>query len=156
MSDVNLIGSFGPKNRWQKKYLVADETASVTDIGTNGSASNSGFEFNGLTPGKIYKLTMQAEAELSGTSATEVALLIGIHNSATVAQVGCRLDSLTPSDIRHTRASSSVIFEATASSVTFNTLILGTGAIRGNNSSLETWAMIEELNNFESETADFT
>lgn len=138
-------------------YLAVDETASVTDIATNGNPSNSGFKFTNLTIGQWYELAMCAftQVETSG-SATDYTALLARHNGTTILTAGIRDDAAA--DTVNMTSSTVVKFKATATTITFNIDINNLGSVNGNGTSNETFAQLTELNNVDSTDVgnDFT
>ena len=141
------------KNRFQVKKLQADESSNVTDIATNGNASNNDFHFTGLTTGRIYRVTAHARFIITGTSGTEFCQLDIVHNSTNIGRAELRAEG--NSDIHGGTAEATIIFEAAATSVTFNYSEGGTTSLLGNDTFNETYIMIEELNNYADEVSVF-
>lgn len=132
------------KNKWQVKKLTADlftgDTGTVSDLG-----------FSGLIVGKYYKLSTQSWLiDVNGTDAE----LAYSHDSSNI--LVNRLASNNTTIDHESISGSSIVFKATATTIVA-TCTIGTGStIRGNNTLAETWAMLEELNNYEDETTDFS
>ena len=133
-SNVGLV----KKNKWQEKQLSAD---------VNSDGAISDLTFSNLTIGKTYRAYIQC---LLDTNATDAFVQLNIqHNSATIANVRINVNA-------EVTCSAGVVFVAAASTVTFNTNSASANAIvRGNGFNSETYARIEELNNYETETADW-
>ena len=132
------------KNKVQTKYLTSDVSTSTT---------LTSMTFNGLTTDKIYRVTLQAWMQIVGTSATESGIIDITHNSNIIGRLHFRADADT--DVHAIVATSSVIFTAAAATVTFAATISGTITIFGNSSGSESFAQLEELNNY-TVTTDFT
>ena len=134
------------KNKFGTIKLVATETATVTDIATNGDASNSGFKFIGLTIGKAYEIVLTAKIQIVGDTTTESMFMDAVHNSLVVSRVLIRHDGLN--DATETMASSVGVFVASATTITFNFTENGTGAVVADGTFAATNAIIKELENY--------
>jgi len=139
---ANVLGI--PKNKWQTKELTSDVTAS--------SGTLTDLTFSGLSIGKIYKVSLQASFA-DGTSGGQV--FIDIMNDG-VIQGRALYNSNSSDEAGLVQFSIVVIFEATASTATFDYSNAASTIIRGNNTKAETYARIEELDNYDTETTDFT
>ena len=136
-------------DQWQKKDLVVDESSTVTDIDTNGNASNNDFHFTGLTATRVYRLTIQGDLRQTGTSSFESTRIEGIHDSSVICALQNRNDGQT--DESGFRGTTSVIFTATTTTVTFNLTVNGTGRLDSSN----TFIILEELNTYAAESSSF-
>ena len=136
-------------DQWQKKDLVVDESSTVTDIATNGNASNNDFHFTGLTATRVYRLTIQGDLRQTGTSSFESTRIEGIHDSSVICALQNRNDGQT--DESGFRGTTSVIFTATTTTVTFNLTVNGTGRLDSSN----TFIILEELNTYAAESSSF-
>jgi len=124
------------KNKWAKN----DWSTSASDL-----------NFNNLTIGKTYRATVYAILQLSADSTAEYAQIKMNHDSSEITKIQLQLDQVNSSnDSKNITAQADVIFEASATTVTFVSGTGGSGGISG------AYSMIEELNNYESETTDFT
>ena len=146
MSDVNLIGSFGPKNRWQKKVLSADVTATTLDIST--TTGNSDFKFTGLEIGKHYEIYVASL--LIATLGDHQLDLFTVHDGQDILRNygGNPMDSGGSGDGK--TISNRLIFKATASTLTFKLSSVGSGSIL-----VSTWthAILIERNDLEDEVS---
>lgn len=140
------------RNKWQRVQLAQDVTATASDV--SATTGNSAFSFSNLVIGKTYLVTAQAALQVSGTSGTEIANFNIVHDSVAVGSARLRGDKTTAGNFEQT-AQARAMFVATASTVTFAFSLAGTATLRGNNDYLETWAMIEELDNYGAESSDF-
>jgi hypothetical protein len=143
-----------PPNRSQTIALAVDESSTVTDIATNGNASNSGFKVTNLIVGKRYRLNIRAGFIIAGTTSTESLSLVATHNSAQLTLTSYRQDG-NAEDRSIVRMSSVVLFTATATTITFNFSESGTGILEGDGTKSKTYIEIEELNNYSAETSIF-
>ena len=135
-------------------YLQVDEAASVTDIATNGNASNNGFKFTGLIIGNMYELKMAAHIIITGSSSTEFGSLIAVHNGATLLRVENRVEQ--NADTVSQRQGMSRYFQATATEITFDFNEGGSVSLLGNGTIDETWAQLAEANGKNPESNKFT
>jgi len=133
------------RNKWQRKKLTADVTTTTATV--------SDLTISNLTVGNTYRVSAQAFIDATGTTATEAFSFTCDHNSSQLMAIGHRNDAQT--DASRQLAGNSTIFVASATTVTFGMTLTGTGALRGNNTYEETWAMIEELDNYGAESSDF-
>jgi hypothetical protein len=131
------------KNRYEKKYLAADASA---------AGALADLAFTGLTVGRHYRLTLHALMTISGTSSTESCSVSMAHDGATILLVNIRADAAT--DTAAQAAGGNIIFQATATSTSVSMSESGTCIVNGDNNSQETWAMVEELRDYEV-TTDF-
>jgi hypothetical protein len=134
------------KNKWQVKTLGADKTTAGTFI-----------TFNGLTVGKNYRVICQANIipEVDDTVGIQI-----VHDSNILAETKTRLGpssaGLSFGDLNQTTIAEA-IFTATTTTATCDAFsITSPSVINADGSRSLTWAMIEELNNYEAETTDFT
>lgn len=142
------------KNRWQKKFLQNDIAASASDM--SSTTGNSNFKFLNLEIGKVYKVSYQFSGYINGTEADMYILMDTNHDGNTLGRSIVRFDRKTEADFVQAQSGNSIIFTATTSTLTFSCSIVGSGRITGNGTGSETFAMLEELNNYEAETSDFT
>lgn len=135
------------KNRWQKKVL----TASVT---TNGSITD--LAFSNLTVGRQYKATLVAELVVNDGTTDITAGIEVTHDSTVLGRL--KFTGPTGSTVlQEMNAGMSVIFTATASTITFVGFNLSVDSfIQFNTTDKRTFSMIEELNNYEAETTAFS
>jgi len=138
-----LVGS--SLNRWQTKFLNGDVTADAdADLGD--------IQFNGLEIGKTYRVSVLPYIETSVTD--DNAAILGVHDGNTVLRARANTSG---SSLEIDQFTSSCIFTATATTFTWSGESTSANAIiRGNNTRDETWAMIEELNNYQTETTAFS
>ena len=134
------------KNRYGIVTLATDVSTDITDISQGGTGANASFRFINLVVGNLYKLTITPFSTLSGVTTAEENVLIAQHGGDLIRFIHVNDSNDDRSAIL---ASTEVIFTATTSLVTFDYVGLGTGLIRGNGSVFETYAMLEELNDFE-------
>jgi len=134
------------KNKWQVKILGSDKT-------TNGTF----LTFNNLVVGKAYRIICQANiiCEVDDTVGIQI-----IHDSNALAETKHRLGpasaGLAFGDMNSTTMAEA-IFVATATTATCDAFSIGAPSIINADGTRNlTWAMIEELNNYEAETTDFT
>jgi len=130
-------------NKWEKHTLTTDLTASDSD--------NSDLRFNNLTIGKMYRVSLQGDLRYTETSGQDAASIAVTNNSVEIVKVNhLTLGSFSDYAVK----GSTGIFSAAATTVIFNCTITNTAEIKGTQDA--TWAILEELNNYEAETADFT
>ena len=147
-SGANVLGI--PKDKVGTIKLVVSESASVTDIATNGNASNSGFKFTGLSIGSWYTLDLTAFLQIDANGAsTNYVSLKAKHDGNTIATRGIRADDAV--DTTNTNATTNVTFKATASTITFDVDIPNTGSVRGNGTFDQTSAQLFTRSDLESE-----
>jgi len=133
------------KNKWQTLKLDGDVT-------TDADADLSDIDFNNLVIGNVYRVTILPYIETS--TADDNAAIIGIHDGNNLLRA--RVNS-SGSSLEIEQFTSECVFTATATTFTWSGESTSANAvIRGNNTFDETWAKIEELNNYETETTDFT
>jgi len=138
-----LVGS--ALNRWQKKLLNGDVTA-------DADADLADIQFNGLEIGKTYRVSVLPYIETSVSD--DNAAILGIHDGNTILRARANTSG---SSLEIDQFTSSSIFTATATTLTWSGESTSANAIiRGNNTIDETWAMIEELNNYQTETTAFS
>jgi len=140
------------KNKWQNITLFQDLTSGSADISL--STGNGSFKFNNLVVGKVYKVTLHPFFESTGTSSAESYATAILHDGVIRSTVRHRNDG--QSDTSAQAASTPAIFTATTTTVIFNFSLSGSATLKGDDSFNETWARIEEINNYEPETSDFT
>lgn len=127
--NVQAIG-FDPQNKYQIKTLSSDATS-------NGIISD--LTFDNLVPGKVYKVTLNGRTVGGGTGNVNIEITHDSNVKATLTNTTSGIIS----------GSQSVIFTATASSVTFVGNSLGGGdTVLGDGTQAETFSMLEELNNY--------
>lgn len=127
-------------NKVQIKTLAADQS-------TDGTMTD--LTFNNLVIGKYYRASIQT---LFSTISGDNVISQIIHDGVVRAQN----ESGAGTSTTNVEMLASVIFQATATSVTFDAVSVSAGSlIRGNGDMIETWSMIEELNNY-NVTTDFT
>lgn len=151
MTYTQLPAGGSANNKFQRITLAQDVTANNSDI--SGTTGNSAFKFAGLTVGKVYRVSVNAFFQITGTSASESAGLYAVNGSNTVLFLRHRNDAVT--DTSDQMADCQAIFTATATTCRFGWSIGGTVTLKGAGNYEETHAMIEELNNYEV-TTDFT
>ena len=128
------------KNKWQRRSLVTSLSAPDSDIAE--------LRFINLVVGKTYKVSFQAYLRITTALANSSVQLLAKHNSINLANVYLQVD-----DNDEIVAGNSAIFTATTTTLEFEFTETGTGSLTA---SGFTWSQIEELNNYESETTDFT
>lgn len=130
-------------NKWQTKKLQVDQSSSgtITDL-----------TFNNLVVGKKYRVYVQGAFSTS----TDDDVSINIEHNGNVIGTTRARDNDTGSAQGQTQPAMAIV-KATATTVTFvGVSVSAGGQILGNDTFLETWSMIEELNNYGDETTDFT
>ena len=133
-------GTIVGKNKTQTKTLAADRS-------TDGTMTD--LTFNGLTIGRLYRVTHQA---LFATISGDNVLSQIVHDGVVRAQISSGAGTSTT----NVGVAGVALFLATATTVTFEAVSITAGSlIRGNGDLVETWASIEELNDYDV-TTDFT
>ena len=134
------------KNKWQVKILGSDKTSNGTFL-----------TFNNLVVGKAYRIICQANilCEVDDTVGIQI-----VHDSNVLAETKHRLGpssaGLAFGDM-NSITMAEAIFVATATTATCDAFSIGSpSVINADGTRNLTWAMIEELNNYEAETTDFT
>lgn len=131
-------GSSSTNNLYQIKTLSADVTSTTADIAS--------LKFNNLTIGKIYRLSVQAFINVQGS--THRGILQILNNSVTVGYITFAAPAYTGTGPIACYGNS-FIFEAAATTVVFSfTDTGGNASLLGNNTTAETYATLEELNNY--------
>jgi hypothetical protein len=128
-----ILGAL-PTDLTQTKYLTADTTSSTT---------MSDLTFTGLQVGKNYRIDLQSV--FSHVADNGEASISITHNAAVIGK--SIMDTTSNASNGVCGFSSSVIFTATASTVTFVSVAGATASILGNSTGSETFAQITELNN---------
>lgn len=140
MSDVSLIGSFGPKNRWQKKVMSTDITTdtTITELG-----------FSNLEVGKHYEIKLNL-TNIAAQDDSAAVVRIN-HDGNILTELGMGNGAAEVTDKASAgRAGVSVIFKATATTLTFTTTSINAGSrIEAENSS----AILIERNDLEDEVS---
>jgi hypothetical protein len=129
------------KNRWQRKTLASDKT------GASANTTLSDLTFSNLTVGNTYRVTLFFHGT---TEAADTALVTITHDGGTIGigRVGDGGDTSAYS------GTTSVVFTATATSVTFvGSSFATTSTLVGNGTVAQTHATMEELQNVELTTA---
>lgn len=123
----------GMQNRYELKTLSADVTTNTT---------MSDLTFSNLITGRYYRATLHA---VCSTNATDDSVAVEItHNAAIIGKAWQRGD-VAGSSSHHVQ----VIFVAAASTLTFVTSsATANGFVEGNGTQAETYAMLEELNDY--------
>jgi hypothetical protein len=130
-----------PQNKFQTKFLTADVTSATTV---------PALDFSGLTVGKTYKLTVSPMINVAGSS--EDLVLSFTHNSTVILTAGLNMPNSTLGPTLEFGRSR--IFTATASTISAEvTTYSGSPILRGDATALETYATIEELNNYQEVTS---
>lgn len=124
-----------PPVRWQVKYNAGPIT--VQGLVT-------GFTFNNLKIGQLYRCSVQAQVYCLGNSVTEDAGFYVRYPPAgdAVCGVGYRSDS-GPNDSRGITAGNTRFFVATGTTIQGYVSITGTGRVT------EMFATLEEMNNYQ-------
>lgn len=136
----------GHKNKYQEKFLLQDfVSSSYADITTG----NSTFRFDNLTVGKLYKVTLHYLTSSSNTVKDGVAYIY--HDDA---QIGRAFVDYTGNVSDATTRSANFVvtatFIATGTDVRFSLGGSNSSVTSfGNGTKIETWASLEELNNYE-------
>lgn len=142
---VNGVSVGVPQSRWQKRDLVGNES-------TSGVQPQPTLEYDNLIIGKRYKVTVVAYSQIPPGSGTRRTNLIVDHDGNEICRVLHRTDDNV--GINEKIDSSNGMFTATATTVEVNTDLLGTGvALIG---SGFTYTILEEMNDYDIETTDFT
>jgi hypothetical protein len=142
-SDLGLV----TKNRWQQKFLAANKTTDQSPL--------TDLTFSNLTIGNVYRATFNGYGVITGTSSLEGLDVNITHNGSTIGFWGVRSDAGV-ADTKGSSHSLSVIFTATATSLTFILDVNGTVSLIGNGAASATNAILEELNNYETATTAWT
>jgi len=147
---TSVVAGVVKKNKWQTQFLNQDVTADAPDI--SATTGNSNFIFNNLVIGRNYKVHIQMKTDTDINESPN----IRAKNGAVVlcrVQNGNALNTTNSPDII---SSASKTFNAINTTVIFELLGVTGTALRGDTSGNETFVEIEELNNYENETTDFT
>lgn len=118
---------------YQIRTLNSDITATDTNI--------ADLRFINLEIGKTYRLTFKAALAFLGNAASEIH---AIHNG----NVLIRFDANgTGTTVGEQTPGASVVFQATATSITFTTIgaISADNRVEGDGTLAQTWSMLEEL-----------
>ena len=141
------LGATGTTNKFERKALTSDVT---------GTGVLSDLTFNNLVTGKFYRISGQFLQRDDASGWTDSNLNINVrHNSATIGNVNERTRSNSAgleSDDKTWHVN--IIFEAAASSVTFDVTSSTNTQVIGDGTQAETYVTLEELNNY-TETTDF-
>lgn len=124
----NFTFTSDASNKFQVKKLTADITANNSDI--------TDLKFTNLKVGSLYRITYNT---LSVASSGNVTLDV-VNNSVTIL----RIVNANTSTTYWTRV---LIFQATAADLIFTFTESATATLLGNDDTLETFAVLEELNN---------
>jgi hypothetical protein len=131
-----VVGRVISNTRYQKKNLAASLSSStdpVTDLG-----------FANLTIGRIYRLSITAQIQITGTTSTESSSLVANHNGAALLFISFRQDG--QSDESNWGGGNSTVFVATATTITFDFNRASGGNLIGDATSPNaTYAILEEL-----------
>ena len=128
-----------------RKYAIHTLSAPIavdtTDI--------SDLKFNNLEIGKTYRITVHAR-----TTNTDVSdsTLKAIHDSATLVNTEWTMATADGFDDVVIMQSVNVIFEATATTLSFDFNESTNSVLQGNGSTEETFVMLEELNDYATTT----
>lgn len=145
LGENKFYGKTGSGNNWVEfssvgsnvlKYQIKKLTSPQSGDGTV-----SDLTFSNLVTGKHYRITLLPK--ITNTPGTASTLTV-IHNSSTIAKYTCSNDGGLSSISFVCQSSTSTIFEAAASTVTFY-FDSNSSSLEGNNSLAETYAIIEEL-----------
>ena len=127
---TNVAGTGLPSLNGSSPEIKCQRNALTVAI-TNSQTNIAELAFNNLTVGNIYRVTVQI---LSNT--TGYARIFAKHDGNTILITGS-----DPTNASYDDYGSSIIFKATATSVTFDSSVVS-GTIGLSN---RTWTMIEEL-----------
>ena len=116
---------------YQTKVLPADVIVSDSD--------NSDLRFSNLTIGKKYRITLSAFFDVENVG--------GSDTSALRAKSDSNPDIITAyfQDGRYLGLAQPIIWTADETTLKIEVIIAGTGILRGNNTTRETWVQLEEL-----------
>jgi len=143
-SGLPTLNGTSPEFKWQSKVLSANVTTTTATI--------SDLTFNGLTTGKTYRAQITFNVNSVGGSTDDATVTID-HNGSVLATCGV-INVIAGKSRTYTI---SALFEASASSVTFGAVIVGSSQILGNNTRTAngTWVELQEFP-YADETTDFT
>lgn len=133
------------KNRWSIHFITADtnSTGNVTDL-----------NFNNLVIGSWYRLKLKLNIDKDPLDSS--AGVTGTHNSSVIINVNTAAASASSVPTSNETRSDVIIFKASATNIVFANSSVGNSTyFRGNNTTAESHAILEELNNYEPETTDF-
>lgn len=137
MSEPRILSTI----KYQKKNLDANITTSTTDIAS--------LRFTGLEVGKLYRVTVVAHVQTSATN-SDAFLQVNAHgNNKIYAGINDNA-AVTQPQGAFLGFSSSIIFEATSTTLTTNAIIVGSGSIlKSASPDNDTFMILEELPNHE-------
>ncbi len=132
------------KNRWQRKFSGGNVATNITWL-----------QFNELEIGKLYRYTLKAQIRLND-GATAQQLVIGAsHDGSTIGTYDQVMRGGAAGNNERAVLSGSDIFEATNTTLSFTTAFASVDAFIVGGSA-NNHVVLEELNNYEDETTDFT
>ena len=131
------------KNKWQRKDLTTDKTTTQNPL--------TELSFSGLTVGKTYRLSAYGLVSALSTGARSEYYIQ--HNGVDLTRARVDRDSTsTPRGLLYTEE----IFTATTTTVQVRWVVVsGTVTLEGSIANT-CYSIIEELNNYTTETTDFT
>lgn len=138
-------GDFGvlKKNRWDQKFL------SSTLTGSSANATITDWSFSSvLTNGKVYRFSISAWFSLEAGDALASVLCINGSQELIALRAGANEDALG------SQVGGTVVFTASNTSVTCSgSGFATTSALEGDGAGYESWVIMEELNNYETESS---
>lgn len=126
------------KTKWQRKILPSNISSNTIDI--------SSLRFNNLIIGNVYRLSMQFDTSLPNF-AFRTATLQALNGGIVIAQL--RAGSANTGNEVNYGGGTSVVFVATAATLTFDAIFINPGFILGDGTLSRTFAQLEELPNHE-------
>lgn len=131
-------------NKWGQKYLTGDLA------GASANVTLSDLTFNNLVIGRTYRVSLHTKKDID---ASDVVVVTVTHNGVQLAQIR---EGTPAGEAEARNGFTSAVFVATASTITFVGSSFGTTSnLYGDGGGDETWASIEELNNYGTETTGF-
>lgn len=128
------VNGWGGCQPYKVNALASDLSSNTTDI--------TSLKIEGLENGKSYRLSMHAKIIGNNSGSPRAVTLSALHDGSTVLEEKARTGL---SDLFEDAFGSSVIFEASAPTVTFNSNHLSSATLLGDGTTAETFVMIEEL-----------
>jgi len=131
------------KNKWQRKDLTTNKTTTQSPL--------TELSFSGLTVGKTYRMAVYGVVSAGSTSARSEYYIQ--HNGVDITRAREDRDSTTTA---RGLLQSEVIFTATTTTVNVRWVVVsGTITLEGTLANT-CYSILEELNNYTTETTDFT
>jgi len=123
---------------WQLKYLTSDISSSQTV---------SDLTFNSLTIGNTYRVTGQWRFNADDSDSTTTNTLIG-YNGTDVIFTQRMYWSCATALSQNFSDTSSTLFVATGTTLTFDTTLSAVGQLNGNSTKSETFVILEEVSDY--------